>query len=86
MQNQGLGRHRVKMYNESASKNTPQSIQTKHLGYAGKKALPGVRSPCMYSLKIHVPRTLRKKVVCFLLLTHSSAQWSKRKKLQLLGF
>ena len=32
------------MYNESAQKNTPQYIQPKHLGYAGKKALPGVRS------------------------------------------
>ena len=45
MQNQALGRHRDKMYKKNAMKNASQFIQPKHLGYAGKKALPGVRSP-----------------------------------------
>ena len=52
-QNQRLRRHSDKMYTKKATQNTPTSPQSiwlicqnwsKHLGYVGKKVVPGVRS------------------------------------------
>ena len=70
MQNQGLGMDSDKMCAEIATKNSSNTPQfnwscnrPKHLGYFGKKSLPGVRSPWLQQQFFRQKHKTRIKII-----------------------